>query len=51
MNYKRLLVGILLFPIVIPIFILKVILFLLISSMFGLEYVFTGKYNKDDSGW
>ena len=48
---KRILLGVLLSPIVIPVFIFKVIMELFILIMFGVEYVLTGKYNQDDGGW
>ena len=49
--YKRILLGILLFPIIIPVFIMKCFIIFICFLIFGTEYVFTGKYNQDDGSW
>lgn len=48
MNYKRILLGILFSPILIPV---GVVLIIGIGFVFGIEYLLTGKFNQDDGGW
>ncbi len=48
MNYKRILLGVLFLPFLIPI---GILLGIGIFFVFGIEYVLTGKYNQDDGGW
>lgn len=48
MNWKRIVVFILVLPIIIiPIFVGGMGLLL----VFGIQYAITGKYNQDDGGW
>ena len=52
MKYKRLLLGIMLSPIIVPLAIVGLLLIGIPTLIcWGIEYVATGEYNVDDGGW
>ena len=46
--YKRILLGILFSPFLVPVAIIFIVIW---GFICGIEYVLTGKYNQDDGGW
>lgn len=45
---KRILLGVLFSPILIPVGAVSI---MLLGLVWGIEYVLTGKYNQDNGGW